>query len=210
MRPTIGAALALFILPAMGQWEKSVERPGVLFREDFRETPPEKPITTDHLSNPSLVLSLHGPGRSGIKKSHHDQPKDDPYYVWSGEANGVWAVSLRLKEGLMDLRGAAKIRWRAHQAGFRRLRPVVQLAGGSWLVADQSDGASNDWREREFNVSDLRWRRLNIDTITEGAWVPQPDLARVREVGFTDLMPGGGSAACSRLDWIEVHGRKAE
>jgi hypothetical protein len=28
----------------------------------------------------------------------------------------------------------------------------------------------------------------------------------VEEVGFTDLMPGGISAACSRLDWIEVYG----
>jgi hypothetical protein len=33
------------------------------------------------------------------------------------------------------------------------------------------------------------------------------DLSRVDEIGFTDLMPGGGSDACSRLDWIEVYGK---
>jgi hypothetical protein len=34
-----------------------------------------------------------------------------------------------------------------------------------------------------------------------------PDLSNVEEIGFTDLMAGGQSKACSRLDWIEVHGR---
>jgi len=29
-------------------------------------------------------------------------------------------------------------------------------------------------------------------------------LSRVDEVGFTDLMAGGGTPASSRLDWIEV------
>jgi len=29
----------------------------------------------------------------------------------------------------------------------------------------------------------------------------------VDEIGFTDLMSGGKSAACSRVDWIEVYGR---
>jgi len=29
----------------------------------------------------------------------------------------------------------------------------------------------------------------------------------VDEIGFTDLMAGGGSPASSRVDWIEVYGR---
>lgn len=210
MRLKLFVGVALFILPALGQREKNFERPSVLFREDFKESPAEKPITQAHLSNPKVVLSLHGSGKAGIKKSHHDQPKDDPYYVWSGEANGMWAVSLRLREGMMDLRSVAKVRWRSQQAGFRLLRLIVQLADGTWLVSDQHEGASNDWREREFNISDIRWRRLKMETVTEGAWFDKPDLSRVREIGFTDLMPGGGSVACSRLDWIEVHARMAE
>ena len=31
-------------------------------------------------------------------------------------------------------------------------------------------------------------------------------LSNVEEIGFTDLMPGGKSSSCSRLDWIEVYG----
>ena len=61
---------------------------------------------------------------------------------------------------------------------------------------------------REFNISDLRWRKLDIETVVEKDWVEKPDLSRVDEVGFTDLMRGGSSAACSRLDWIEVYGTK--
>lgn len=208
MSPRLLIGLILFILPAAGQRQKNMERPPLLFREDFKETPAEKPITPAHVANEKLVISLHGPGKAGIKKSHHDQPADDPFYVWSGECPGTWAVSFRLKDGAaIDLRGTAKIRWRTYQAGFRQLRLVIQLADGTWLVSDQSDPASNDWREREFNVSDIHWRRLRMDVVAEGAWLDLPDLSRVKEIGFTDLMPGGGSLACSRLDWIEVFGR---
>jgi hypothetical protein len=183
------------------------DRPGLLFREDWKQTPPETPVTQAHVANSDLILSLHGPGKSGVKKSHHDQPADDPYYIWSGTATGNWAVSLRHKESYVDLSGQAKIRWRAKQAGFRRLRIVLRLADGSWLVSDASDPASLDWREREFNVADIRWRKLDIRTIVESAWVERPDLTKVDEIGWTDLMTGGESVACSRLDWIEVYGR---
>jgi hypothetical protein len=74
-------------------------------------------------------------------------------------------------------------------------------------VSDQFDDASLDWRIREFRVRDIRWRALDISRVSEGNPVEAPDLTRVEEIGFTDLMTGGMSAACSRLDWIEVHGR---
>jgi hypothetical protein len=37
--------------------------------------------------------------------------------------------------------------------------------------------------------------------------VKEVNLSRVDEIGFTDLMTGGLSDACSRLDWIEVWGK---
>lgn len=183
------------------------ERPPVFFREDFAETPAATPITQEHLANPNLVLGLYGPGKPGIKKSHHDKPADDPYYVWSGTAEGNWAVTLRHRQALADLTGLAKIRWRTKQAGFRQLRIVLKLGNGDWLVSDVSDGPSADWQEREFPVSGIRWRKLKIAPVTEGAWVERPDLSRVDEIGFTDLMAGGESDACSRVDWLEVHAR---
>jgi hypothetical protein len=196
--------LLALVLPASGQ-----DRPGRFFREDWKELPAATPITQEHVLNPKLELRLYGPGKAGIKKSHHDTPADDPYYVWSGTANGNWAVALRHREAYADLTGQAKIRGRAKQAGFRSLRPIVRLADGAWLVGDAADGPSADWREREFVLADLHWRKLDVETVIEGAVVERPDLRRVDEIGFTDLMTGGASAACSRLDWIEVWARAA-
>src|SRR5665213_3176271 len=153
------------------------------------------------------MLALYGPGKDGVKKSHHDQPLDDPYYIWTGTCAGPAVVTLRQKNSFVDITGQSKLRWRSKQSGFRFLRIVLKLADGKWLVGDQYDDASDDWRVREFNFSDIRWRRLDIKTVTEGDWEPAPDLGKVDEIGFTDLMAGGGSPASSRVDWIEVYGR---
>ena len=193
------AALAAAASPAT--------RPGLLFREDWRESPAATPVTQEHVVHPDLLVTRHGPGEAKIKKSHHDQPADDPFYIWSGDTVANWAVSLRHSRQAIDLSGNARIRWRAKQTGFRQLRIILKLANGKWIVSDQSDDDSTDWRVREFNIADLRWRVLDIAKVTEGKWEPAPDLSRVEEIGFTDLMAGGGTPASSRLDWIEVYAR---
>jgi hypothetical protein len=182
-------------------------RPGIAFREDWKETPAALPITQEHVANPDLILTLHGPGVAGVKKSHHDQPADDPYYLWNGDTTAPWAASLRHRKGDIDLSGAARVRWRAKQTGFHELRLIVQVDEKQWLVADQADGPSSDWRERDFVIADLRWTSLDIAKITEGKPVVNPNLTKVMAIGVTDLRSGGGTPASSRLDWIEVYGR---
>ena len=183
------------------------ERPGLLWREDFKETPAAIPVTQEHIANPDVLLTRHGPAAGKIKKSHHDRPADDPFYVWSGDCDGSWAVSLLHRSQQSDLTGQAKIRWRAKHSGFRQLRILLKLADGKWIISDQSDDESSDWRVREFMIADLRWRTFDPVKCVDGRWAAPPDLSRVEEVGFTDLMPGGGTPASSRLDWIEVYGR---
>jgi hypothetical protein len=195
MVPVTPPLLALVLLPAL------------FFREDWKESPPQTPITQDHVAHPDLVLTCHGPGQAQVRKSHHDQPADDPYYVWSGEAESNWAVSLRHRSFAVDLTGPARIRWRSKQTGFRSLRIVLKLGNGTWVVGDAADGETSDWHVREFALADVRWRVLDIDTVVEGRGLPETDLSRVLEVGFTDLMRGGRTPASSRLDWIEVYGR---
>ena len=41
-----------------------------------------------------------------------------------------------------------------------------------------------------------------------GRWEENPDLSKVDEIGFTDMMQGSGhgSGGWSRIDWIEVYG----
>ena len=182
------------------------DRPGVFFREDFKETPAATPATQEHIANKDLVLTMYGPGQDSIKKSHHDKPADDPYYLWSGLCQGNWAVTLKHKSKYVDLSRLGKIRWRSKQAGYRQLHLVLKLADGSWIVSSALDPASSDWRVREFNLSDMTWMSLDIEKVAEIKTIENPDLSKVAEIGFTDLMNGNRSLACSRLDWIEVSG----
>ncbi len=181
-------------------------RPGLCIREDWKEIPAEYPVTQQHINNPDLILGLYGAGKDSIKKSHHDQPPDDPYYIWSGLCLDTWAVTLKHRTHLVDLSGFAKIRWRTKQYGFRNLHILLKLEDGTWLVSKEGDPASKDWRVREFNLQDLHWYSMDMDIMAEAKPVEAPDLSRVKEIGFTDLMRGGKSTACSRLDWIEVYG----
>lgn len=180
-------------------------RPDLLFREDWKEIPAEIPLHQGHVNNPNLLVSLYGPGSDSIKKSNHEKPLDDPFYTWSGLCLGNWAVTLKLKGANMDLSRFSKIRWRSKQSGFRELHVLLKLADGSWLVSRQGDDASADWRVKEFNLMDLDWYNIDMKNIVEGKAVQLPDLSDVVEIGYTDLMPGGMSNACSRLDWIEVY-----
>ena len=197
----LSGILMLFVATACAQY-----RPSLFFREDWREIPAATPVTQEHVANPNLVLNLYGPGSDSIKKSHHSHPVDDPYYIWSGTCLHNWAVTLKDKDNYVDLSSFAKIRWRSKQSGFRQLRIILKLADGTWLVSDEADDASLDWRLHEFNIMDIQWYKLFIKGVYEGKPVTDPDLTRVDEIGFTDLMPGGQSDACSRLDWIEVYG----
>ena len=128
----------------------------LLFREDWTSSPPAIPLTQRDISNSQLKLDVHGPGALLIKKSFHDARDWDPHYVWSGLAQGSWAVSLSLADdGIMDLpsaasrsavrrrelqlTGTATLRWRSHQSGFHELRAIVELENGDWLVSETSD-----------------------------------------------------------------------
>jgi hypothetical protein len=182
-------------------------RPSVFFREDWKEIPAATPVTQAHVVNKDLILGLYGPGCDSIKKSHHDAPADDPYYIWSGTCPGNWVVTLRNTKSNVDLSSYGKILWRSKQSGLRCLHPVLKLADGTWLVGDQGDCLSKDWRITEFNIADINWYSLDIKKVIEIKPVSNPDLTKVDEIGFTDLMTGGASDACSRLDWIEVYGK---
>jgi hypothetical protein len=196
----------LFIAGNLYSQEKNY-RPGLFFREDWKEIPAEIPLSQKHVNNPELLVSLYGPGQDSLKKSNHPQPVDDPFYVWSGLCLGNWMITLKHKTDNVDLTGFAKIRWRAKQVGIRQLRIALKLADGTWLVSDQSDGPSKDWRIKEFNIQDITWHKLDAKRVVEVGVANNPDISNVEEIGFTDLMPGGQSAACSRLDWIEVDGK---
>ncbi len=185
-------------------------RPGLFFQEEWKEIPAEIPLNQKHVANTDLTVQLYGPGLDSLKKSNHDKPVDDPFYVWSGLCLENWMVSLKHKTKNVDLTAFAKIKIRSKQSGLRQLRITLKLANGDWLVSDQSASPSKDWRISEFNIQDIVWYQLDPKRVAEIGVANKPDLSNVMEIGFTDLMPGGRSKACSRLDWIEVYGQAVD
>lgn len=125
------------------------------------------------------------------------QPSDPPN-LWTGVCQTAVAATLRHRESFVNLTGLARIRWVTRTSGFHVVRPVVRLADGTWLVGDYGDGShtanSGLFVESEFAIANVRWLPLDISrVVTRGErWVEKPDLSRVDEVGFADLLPGSG------------------
>ena len=138
----------------------------------------------------------------------------DPPNLFTGVCSTPVAVTLRDKNRYVDLTGNAKIRWVTRVSGFHVVRPVIKLADGTWLVGDYAEGAASSnstlFNESEYAVSSIRW--LNLDmakVVTRGTWIDKPDLSKVDEVGFADLMPGSGHGwgGFVNVGRIEIYGR---
>jgi len=186
MKQIILTGLLLFIITALIAQEQY--RPGLFFREDWKETPAEIPLNQKHVANDDLTVQLYGAGKDSLKKSNHEKPVDDPFYVWSGLCLGNWMVTLKHKSKNVDLTEFAKIKWRSKQFGLRELRIALKLADGTWLVSDLSDGPAKDWRTKEFNLQEITWHKLDIERIAEVGVAKSPDLSNVEEIGFNSFM----------------------
>jgi hypothetical protein len=137
----------------------------------------------------------------------------DPPNLWTGVCASPVAATLRDRNNFVDLTGLARIRWVTRTSGFHVVRPVVKLADGTWLVGDYGEGAhsanSTLFLESEIALANVRWLALDIDRIvTRGTWVEKPNLSRVDEVGFADLLPGSGHGwgGFVNVARIEVYG----
>jgi hypothetical protein len=194
--------------------------PPLFFREDWKfdksvpnvndEREPEHPIVQTDVANANLEVHLYG-DKAGTRTVLQPYNKDITY-VMSLLTTSNWAIALRDKNNDVDLTGLAMWTWRTRVSGFHLLRPILKLADGIWLVGDKTVGLSNDWVQSEFLLGDVRWRTLDITNVVEGReamWVDHPDLSKVEEIGFTDLMRGAGhgSGGGSRVDWIQVTGK---
>ena len=139
----------------------------------------------------------------------------DPPNLWTGVCQTPVAATLRHRKNFVDLSGLARIRWVTRTSGFHVVRPVIKLADGTWLVGDYAEGAHSSnstlFLESDVAIANVRWLPLDITrVVTRGqAWVEKPDLTRVDEVGFADLLPGSGHGwgGFVNVGRIEVYGR---
>ncbi|MGH8141443.1 MAG: hypothetical protein ACREU2_02815 [Steroidobacteraceae bacterium] len=220
---TCGVHAALAQQPALtpGFLEHEDVSPPLLFREVWQQPPhtgelndQNRRVTQQAVSNPDLELRLYGADSRDIQVAVHHGRHD----LWTGYTTSPVAVTLRDKKGYLDLTGLARMRWLTRTEDLHVLHPVVRLADGTLLVSSQtfsspqkpmmgSNAYSGDFVVSEVTFDDQRWFQLDPVRIVTTREVSNPDLSRVDEIGFVDLMPGGGHgfAGCSNVSWIEVY-----
>ena len=176
-------------------------RPAVFFSESWKPlpTPPDDhnawPASPAGVASPNLELKLYGPSGQAIQLVAGRPPSDaTPTNLWTGSTTSPSAAALRDRANVVDLSGPlAKIRWVVRTSGFHQARPILKIADGTWLVGDHASGTPADFNESEISIAEVRWLKLDIDrVVTVGNWIDHPDLTRVDEIGFADLMPGSG------------------
>jgi hypothetical protein len=204
-RPAQAAPAQPSAAPPAG--ERRATRPPLFLKEDWKQIPGggEHAVTPASVTGAGVELKLYGASSKEIQLTGVDGDENNPTHVWTGLCTTPCGLALRDKARYVDLSGLARIRWNVKTSGFHAVRPIVKLADGTWLVGDHADGdgTTENFIETEFSVSSVRWLRLDINTVTTvhaersarpeiGRWVEKPDLSKVDEIGFADLMPGSG------------------
>ena len=176
------------------------------------------PVIQQNIINPDVEMKWYGAAAKKLLTTGTPWSDVAPFGVWSGECDGPFAITFRLKDSYVDMTGQANVRWYVKTSGFHVVRPVVKLTDGTMLVADLSFDSVPMLTEHEFSLLGLRWLKLDPDrVVTLGRnpapaneiWVPEPDLSKVDEIGFVDLMPssGHGTGGYIQLGNIEVYGK---
>jgi hypothetical protein len=178
----------------------------------YRDAPPPRSRAGDW--GGESCVQLAGYNQNPPPRSVAAGQPSDPPNLWTGVCQTPIAVTLRHRASYADLTGLARIRWVTRTSGFHAVRPVVKLADGSWFVGDYAEGMASAnstlFLETEFALSQVRWLPLDITrVVTVGQSFADPDLRKVDEIGFADLMPGSGHGwgGFVNVGRIEVYGR---
>lgn len=193
-----------------GKGKGAATRPGLFFKEEWKSDGKESPMTQGNVANPNLELKFYGPSGKEMLVTGASGNDGNPVHAWTGLCTTPCGLALRDKTNFVDLTGLSRIRWVTKMSGFHQVRPMVKLASGTWLVADKADGSTTDWLETDISLADVKWMTLDIErAVTTGGVVANPDLSKVDEVGFVDLMPssGHGPGGWSDVGKIEVYGK---
>jgi hypothetical protein len=148
------------------------------------------PLSANVVTDPNLEIRTYGDGKNIVVSI--GKAATDPH-TFDGLCERPCGMTFRDKRNYFDLRGRAKIKWTTIVSGFHRAQPLIKLADGTLLVGDQAQGSTADWQQSEVSFSDVRWLALDpVRGVTLGRWVEHPDLSKVDEVGYFDVIPGSG------------------
>ena len=186
--------------------EMNRPRPPLLFRIEWQQPPysgalddAKRRLTPAALGDPQLELHSYGSDRDNITVWSHESRHD----LWNGLASSPVAVTVSERNSWVDLRGLARLRWMIRTNGLHEIHPVVKLADGTLLVGSQRFATEGEYVEEEVDFGEQlnpHWFHLDPDKVTVGSEVLHPDLSRVDEVGFVDLMPGGGHGIAGHVN----------
>jgi len=193
----------------------------LFFKVDWVRPPSQTgqvPMIQENVVDAKVEVKWYGAAAKHLLTTGTPGSDVAPFGVWSGECDGPFAITFRQKDSYIDLTGKANIRWYVKTSGFHVVRPVVKLPDGTLLVADLSFASIPLLTENQFSLMGLHWLKLDPDRIVtlgrnpapnNETWVPDPDLSKVDEVGFVDLMPssGHGTGGYIQLGQIEVYGK---
>jgi hypothetical protein len=197
----------------------SAEIAPLIFEEHWVNLPNAEPITHEHLSNQNLSLHIYGDS-DHIRATQHPTEA----YTYTGETITNWALTLSDPTNYYDLSGTGKVLLRTRNSGYRFTHIVIKTMDGKWFASEEGSPESSSWINREYALPDLHWRVLLMTDTPSNAsnqrkpdpkLVPiipmetgHPDLNKVDEVGYSDLMPGGWIPSTTRVNTWAVYGKK--
>lgn len=172
--------------------------PALLFRMTL-ENEARRPLSQATVTTPNAELQLYGDGKDilvAVGKGPY-APR-----TFDGLCDRPCGLTLRDKNNYFDLTGRANIKFTTIVSGFHRVRPLIKLADGTLLIGDQAEGSMADWHQYEISFREVRWMKLDPqrgvtlietpDPTLGGTWIENPDLSKVDEVGYFDILPGSG------------------
>ena len=149
------------------------------------------PLTQSSITTPNVDLQLYGDGKNIIVAVGKGANLPRAFF---GLCRNPCGFTLRDRNNYFDLRGRANIKFTTIVSGFHRVRPLIKLADGTLLIGDQAEGSVADYHQYQISFSECRWLRLDpVRGVTLGTWVENPDLSKVDEVGYFDVIPGSGA-----------------
>lgn len=198
-----------------------VAPPPLMWREVWRQVlvgGTESNFTTRRINpatvtNPNLELKVYGEQAALmnviVQQGHND--------IWTGLSREPVAILLRDKNNWADLTGGgtpatdlARLRALVRTDSLHVLHPALKLADGTLIAGHRGITTDGSFLLTEVSFNGMRWYRVDEKTITTNRNVPNPDLSRVDEVGFVDLMPGGGSGTpggWTNISTIELYAK---
>jgi hypothetical protein len=201
-----------------GGFTSAPSDPATLLFHEAWAMPMAQPMVQESLANQFLTLHIYG-NADEIRKTMH--PTEG--YTYTGETTTNWAITVSDKTKLWDLSRDGRMRLKTRNSGYRFTHIVIKTSDGKYYVSEEGSGESTAWIETDYILSNLRWRNLMMtDTPTNASnrrqpnpkrvpiiptSVGTPDLTKVDEIGFSDLMAGGWIPATTRVNFFEVYGK---